>query len=237
MGRRFLIVNADDFGLSLGVNAGIIQAHERGIVTSASLMTRWPAATAAAEYARAHPRLGVGLHVDLGEWIYRDGEWQLLYQVVDLTDAAAVHAEIRRQLDAFRRLLGRDPDHIDSHQHVHRQGAAHAACRDIADRLGVPLRHFSHVNYCGNFYGQGNTGEPYPELIGVAALCDLLRDLPAGASELCCHPAAGADLATMYLHERNIELATLCDPAVRRAIDRAGITLCTFATLGASATA
>jgi chitin disaccharide deacetylase len=237
MTRRFLIVNADDFGLSPGVNTGIIQAHERGIVTSASLMTRWPAAVAAAEYARVHPRLGVGLHVDLGEWIYRDGEWQLLYQVVDPTDAAAVHAEVRRQLDMFPHLLGRDPDHIDSHQHVHREGAAYAACREIADCLRVPLRHFSHVKYCGNFYGQGNAGEPYPGLIGVAALCDLLRDLPAGATELCCHPAAGADLETMYLHERHIELATLCDPAVRDALDRADIALCTFATLGASATA
>ena len=44
-----LIVNADDFGLCAGVNQGIIEAHERGIVTSASLMVRYPAAEAAAE--------------------------------------------------------------------------------------------------------------------------------------------------------------------------------------------
>ena len=47
---RCVIINADDFGLSAGINRGIIEAHERGIVTSASLMVRWPAA----EYARAH---------------------------------------------------------------------------------------------------------------------------------------------------------------------------------------
>ena len=69
--KRFLIVNADDFGLSAGVNQGIIEAHERGVVTSASLMVRWPAAVAAAAYARSHPQLAVGLHVDLGEWAYR----------------------------------------------------------------------------------------------------------------------------------------------------------------------
>jgi hypothetical protein len=61
-----LIVNADDFGLSGGVNAGIMAAHEHGIVTSASLMVRWPAA----RYAAGHPRMSLGLHLDLGEWAF-----------------------------------------------------------------------------------------------------------------------------------------------------------------------
>src|SRR5256885_15259517 len=50
---RHLIVNADDFGLSAGVNAGIIRAHEHGILTSASLMVRG-AAAASADDARVH---------------------------------------------------------------------------------------------------------------------------------------------------------------------------------------
>src|SRR5438046_10117756 len=95
--ERTLIVNADDFGQSPGINRGIIAAHERGIVTSASLMVRWPAAVAAAAYARAHPRLSVGLHVDLGEAIYRAGEWIALYELVDRHDARAVDAEVRAQ--------------------------------------------------------------------------------------------------------------------------------------------
>ena len=77
--RRAVIVNADDFGQSAGITRGIIAAHERGIVTSASLMVRWPAAAAAAAYARAHHRLSVGLHVDLGESVYRAGHWVALY--------------------------------------------------------------------------------------------------------------------------------------------------------------
>ena len=71
---RRLIVNADDFGQTAGINEGIIQCSERGIVTSASLMVRWPSARAATEYARAAPALSVGLHIDLGEWAYRNGE-------------------------------------------------------------------------------------------------------------------------------------------------------------------
>ncbi|PYS69828.1 MAG: hypothetical protein DMF73_14065 [Acidobacteria bacterium] len=57
--QRYLIVNADDFGQSPGINRGVIEAHENGIVTSASLMVRWPAAAEAAQYARGHPDLSV----------------------------------------------------------------------------------------------------------------------------------------------------------------------------------
>ena len=76
MSGRFLIVNADDFGLSPGVNRGILETHERGILTAASLMVRAPAAAEAAAAAHDHPRLSVGLHLDLGEWICRDGAWE-----------------------------------------------------------------------------------------------------------------------------------------------------------------
>src|SRR5215469_9782086 len=99
---KYLVVNADDFGISPGVNRGIIEAHERGIVTSTSFMTRWPAAPDAAEYARAHPEFGVGLHIDLSEWICRNGEWEPLYEVVSLDDPKAVRDEIYRQLETFR---------------------------------------------------------------------------------------------------------------------------------------
>ena len=85
--KRYLIVNADDFGLSEGVNRGIIRAHEQGILTSASLMVRWPAAAEAARYAAQHPRLSVGLHLDLAEWVYRDDQWVPRYQVVPPDDA------------------------------------------------------------------------------------------------------------------------------------------------------
>lgn len=227
-GSRQLIVNADDFGISPGVNRGIIEARERGIVTSTSLMTRWPAAVEAAEYSRAHPQFGIGLHIDLGEWICRDGQWEVLYEVAPADDAAAVRGEVRGQLQAFRDLLGRDPDHIDSHQHAHRQEPVLSIAREIASELGVPLRHFSSVRYCGDFYGQGAVGEPYPELISADALIRIIRALPPGATELCCHPARGADLRTMYLHEREKELRSLCDPRVRQAIEEAGVSLRSF---------
>src|SRR5262245_29293778 len=138
---RYLIVNADDFGQSPGVNRGVAMAHERGIVTSASLMVRWPAALEAAAYARCHPDLSLGLHLDLGEWECKNTDWQPRYEVVPVENASAVADEVAGQLAAFRRLLGADPTHIDSHQHVHTQEPVRRVVRDLADRLGVPVRH------------------------------------------------------------------------------------------------
>src|SRR5438477_214415 len=81
---RCVIVNADDFGQSPGVTQGIIEAHQHGIVTSASLMVNWPAAAEAAAYGRAHADLSLGLHFDVGEWCYRNEKWIVLYQVAEL---------------------------------------------------------------------------------------------------------------------------------------------------------
>src|SRR5258708_19479264 len=114
-----LIVNADDFGQSTGVNQGILRGHDEGIVTSASLMVRWPAAAEAALAGRSRPRLSLGLHVDLGEWKLDEGEWVPVYRVVALDDASAVRAEIGDQLEPFRRFVGHAPTHIHPHHHFH----------------------------------------------------------------------------------------------------------------------
>jgi chitin disaccharide deacetylase len=226
---RYLIVNADDFGLSPGVNRGIIAAHEQGIVTSASLMVRWPAAAEAVAYSREHPGLSLGLHVDLGEWAYRDKTWVPLYDVTRLDDTTAVADEVSRQLAAFRRLVGTDPTHIDSHQHVHRKDPVRSVVVAIARRLGVPLRHCSRdVQYCGSFYGQTTEGLPFPEGISVDGLIKILAGLPPGFTELACHPGEGDGLDTMYRRERAVEVNILCDPRVRAAIVAGRIELRSF---------
>ena len=227
--RRFLIVNGDDFGQSAGVNRGIITAHENGILTSASLMVRWPDALAAAEYARDHPNLSVGLHLDLGEWTLRDGEWRPLYAVVDENDPDAIEKEIAAQCAAFRDLLRREPTHLDSHQHVHLTEPVSSIVRRIANKMGIPVRgQDPRVRYCGHFYGQEKNGTPWPHGITCDALLGILHGLKAGSTELGCHPAADADVDSMYRNERLQELATLCDSRVRRAIEDLGIELCSF---------
>jgi chitin disaccharide deacetylase len=228
--KRHLIVNADDFGLSEGVNRGIICAHEQGIVTSTSLMVRWPAAAEAAHYALQRPQLSIGLHLDLTEWVYRDTQWTLRYEVVPADDEAAVIAGVSRQLEAFRHLLGKDPTHIDSHQHVHRNEPVRGVVNQLARKLAVPLRSFTpRVQYCGDFYGQTGEGDPYPEGISLDGLLKTIQNLPAGVTELGCHPGEDEHLDSVYRIERMHEVAVLCDLQVRAALESNEVVLCSFA--------
>ncbi|MGH7556636.1 MAG: carbohydrate deacetylase [Gemmatimonadota bacterium] len=228
--RRYLVVNADDFGMSRAVNCGVIEAHERGIVTSASLLVCWPGAKEAAAYAVRRPELGLGLHVDLGEWAWDGSEWRPVYEHVCLDDPSATADEVERQLDVFRELVGREPTHLDSHQHVHRREPTCGVVLAFSKALGVPLRGCTEgIRYQGAFYGQSTYGEPLPGMITVEALLGLLEDLAPGTTEMGCHPGASDGPGVGYRAERASETMTLCDGRVRAAIAERGITLCSFA--------
>ena len=228
---RVLIVNADDFGLSAGVNAGIARSHEQGILTSASLMVRWPAAAEAAQYAAAHERLAVGLHADLGEWEYREGQWVQIYEVVDTDDLEAIEREVLAQLNAFRELLGRDPTHIDSHQHFHTYESKHIFKRIAAD-LEVPVRSLTDGIHYRNFYARTRKGGPLGRDFSAENLMELIAALPAGVTELAVHPGLGRDTGSIYEDEREQEVAILCDPRVREALEREHVELRSFADIG-----
>jgi predicted glycoside hydrolase/deacetylase ChbG (UPF0249 family) len=225
MTDRFLIVNADDFGRSPGTNAGVIRAYEHGVVTSTSLMVRWPAARTAAAYARDHAELSVGLHLDLGEWSFRAGQWTRMYGEAD------PEQEVAAQLARFHELMGRDPTHLDSHQHVHREEPVLSLMQTRAAQLGVPLREQQPIVYSGAFYGQSGRGHPYPEGITTGALVALIKALPRGITELGCHPGLDARLASSYRDERLREVETLSDLRVQDALTVAGVELCSFFTV------
>jgi predicted glycoside hydrolase/deacetylase ChbG (UPF0249 family) len=233
---RTLIVNADDLGYTPATNDGIFHAYQHGIVTSASLMVRPDAAHEAVQRAAEIGFTDLGLHLDLAEWTRRNGEWVALYEVVDPTDAGAVAGECERQLASFREMTGRDPMHLDSHQHVHREEPVRSIALAIAERLSIPLRHFSrHVAYRGDFYGQSGSGEAAPELLTETALLDILRDTLRGteadAVEIGCHPGWDPDLETMYCQERLREVEVLCSPSLRASIAGLGFHLATFSDL------
>ncbi len=223
--ERFLIVNADDFGLCEGVDAGVAEAHERGIVTSASLMVRRPGTTGAARLAGELPRLSVGLHLDIGGWDGESGRWR----VADPT--ARIKAECRGQLEAFRELLGRDPTHLDSHHDTHMREPVAAVAEQLAAELGVPLRG-RRIRHEGGFYGRGDGGEAHPEGIGVERLIRLIRALAPGWTELGCHPGIGVGGESSYAAEREAEVRSLCDARVREEIETEGVRLRSFAELG-----
>jgi predicted glycoside hydrolase/deacetylase ChbG (UPF0249 family) len=230
---RKVIVNADDLGYTPLTSAGIFAAWRDGVVTSASLMVRRPDAEAAARRAADEGFTDLGLHLDLGEWTCRGGRWQRLYEVVQLDDATAVRDECERQLDRFRALVGRNPTHLDSHQHVHRDEPVRSAARSIAARLGIVLRDASPlVAYAGGFYGQRGDGHPAPECLTAEAITAILAAATTAVVELGCHPGLDPDLDTMYCHERRREVEVLCTPGLRDRLAAAGFELATFASLG-----
>jgi predicted glycoside hydrolase/deacetylase ChbG (UPF0249 family) len=218
---RTLVVNADDFGASEGVNRGIVHAHVHGIVTSTSLMVTGRAGDHAAQLAHEHPRLGIGLH------------WDLEGDRVALEDGRAVRDELARQLDAFATLVGRPPTHVDSHHHVHRRDEIAPIARELAAALGVPLREEGSVRYVGGFYGQWEWQVTDLEHIGPEFLIWILRnELDEGWTEIGCHPGfVTDDFTSVYLSEREVEVETLTDPAVRAEIEALEIRLANYADL------
>lgn len=212
MSDRFLIVNADDLGLSAAVNDGIFAAHEHGIVTSASLMVRRPAAEAAARDLAKHPDLAAGLHLDLSSAFVLGTDMSV--------QGRTPEEECRGQLERFRELVGRDPTHLDSHKHVHEAEPVGAVAEAMAGELGVPLRNRA-IRYEGGFYGR--------EAISVDHLIGLIRDLPPGWTEIGCHPAAGPVPSSSYDLERQLELQTLQDPEVKNLLNVTSVRLCSFA--------
>jgi predicted glycoside hydrolase/deacetylase ChbG (UPF0249 family) len=170
-----LIVNADDFGISEAVNRGIVEAHERGIVTSTSIMATGPKFEHAVELARSRPSLAVGVHLVLTEHrpligssaaaslVRSDGAFEPhLRQLLARRLRGRVSiAEVRRELDEQIkrvRTAGIAINHLDGHQHVHvlpgiaqvvaELAAAHgiAAVRYPAERIrGYMLRSFEHA--------------------------------------------------------------------------------------------
>jgi predicted glycoside hydrolase/deacetylase ChbG (UPF0249 family) len=220
---RYLIVNADDLGASAGVNRGILEGCEHGIVTSASLMVDMPAAEEFASRRHEAPRLSVGLHATLTS---EEGELRI--------EPGQCRNELERQLERFEMLLERPPTHLDSHHNVHLElpqlGEVFA---EVAAELGVPLRARSTARYYADFYGQWDDGSTHLELVSVESLSEILeREARRGVTELGCHPGyAGDGFESSYLLEREAELRTLCDRRVRERLDALGIQLISFTEL------
>jgi chitin disaccharide deacetylase len=122
---RRLIINADDFGLTHGVNQAIAELHRASVLTSTTLMAREKATDEAIEIALATPSLGVGCHVVLvgGESVLPGG-FQLPMgtflrrALTGRIDSAAIEAEAGAQINLLQNR-GLTLTHIDTHKHTH----------------------------------------------------------------------------------------------------------------------
>ena len=217
---RLAIVNADDFGMSAEVDRGILEAHDRGIVTSASLLVDEPDAEAAVQEARRRPKLGLGVHVAFDS----RGKW-----FVDVKELDVVQREIHRQIDRFIQMTGAAPDHIDSHHHAHRLFNVAYLFLEAGRQYRVPVRGLTEVVFVGRFYGQPEFGKTDLSKIGVEALISLFQSLKPGISEVSCHPGTVESRPdAVYNREREVELQTLTDPRIRSLIAEEGIRLINY---------
>ena len=245
---RRLIVNADDFGLTPGVSAGILAAHRHGIVTSTTMLVNRPVPKDTVARAR-DAGLGVGLHVNLtlGKPITKgaslvDGKGTF---VRDARRAAArakasdVEREVAAQIERFEKLTKVRPTHLDSHHHI----GLHAPVREVvlnaARRLGVPVRsqdpatrtrtRSAGLRTADHFFGESGPDAYW----SLARTLRHLRELPPGTSEFMTHPGwCDPELSySRYGRQREVELAALGSPAVRAAALALGITLCDFRAL------
>jgi predicted glycoside hydrolase/deacetylase ChbG (UPF0249 family) len=219
---KCLIVNGDDLGASPGINRGIAEAYQRGPLRSASLMVNMPASREGARLAHDLPGLSVGLHVNLADAAGR--------ALADLETGEHCRAVLDEQMHSFGELMGRRPTHLDSHHNLHRNPPLLPYFLELADRYGLPLRGHSPVRYLSSFYGQWG-GETHLEQISVLGLIGLVEtEISARVTELSCHPGyCDSQLRSSYRMEREAELRTLCDPAVRAFLSARQIRLVNFA--------
>jgi chitin disaccharide deacetylase len=218
---KFLIVNADDFGASTGVNRGILECYSRGVVTSVSLMVTGRAVREAVSLSREHPELAVGMHWDV--WGEDEREF-------DVGDLRAVEDEFYRQLDEFYRLLERMPTHVDSHRHAHRGERTMPLFLELVEPLGIPLRGDGRVRFVGGFYAQWQWMVTNLEYVSVPSLQRMLREeVGEGWTEFSCHPGyPSPDYAAVYYAEREAEVRTLTDPRIRQTAEELGIHLASY---------
>lgn len=120
-----LAIGADDFGLHEGVNAGCLQLAELGRIQAISCMVGGKAWRSGVPALRAldRDRVDLGLHLDLTAFPLASRPRRLpaltARSIARVLDRGALRLEIDVQLDAFEQALGRGPDHVDGHQHVH----------------------------------------------------------------------------------------------------------------------
>lgn len=224
---RYVIINADDLGLSNSVNRGILEAHRLGTVSSASLMINTPGFLDAVSIAQSTPSLGVGLHCNLTygspvtdpalvpSLVREDGSF---HGMLDNWTEQDISLELDNQ---YQRMVqhGLHPTHIDSHHHIHfySQGV-YAWAKRVAQQEQLPVRvHPSRPDPELPWVADTLMMHTFSKETGVSLLLKLVNNAPQGITEILCHPGYVDDdvrrLST-WTTAREEELQVFLDPQI-----------------------
>ena len=245
-----LIVNADDFGRSAGVNAGVLDSHARGIVTSATVMVLEKSAARGIREAAERARdMSLGLHFALTGGgrtaaaaqdvpnlapggVFRRTREELPHRL----PPEEVLLELEAQIGIFEVLARKPPSHLDSHHHVALHPSVAPVFAAVAKKRSLPVRASNEDarrslraagvrtpdRFVDSFYARGATFEEMERI---------LSELPEGTTELMCHPGrSDAELreGSTYADEREWEIEVLCDPNIRALVRAKKIELVGF---------
>lgn len=147
---RKLIINADDYGYSSGVNYGIIHAHQRGILTSTTIMANMPGFDEAVSLAKENPKLGIGVHLtltcgspvrdDVNSLTTNNSFHNLKFYENDFTiDDDELYLEWKSQIDKVFDA-GIKPTHLDSHHHINSISKISDVFIKLAKEYQLPVR-------------------------------------------------------------------------------------------------
>lgn len=156
MTTRLLIVNADDYGLTEAVSAGILRAHRQGLVTSTSVLAVAPGFARSGGWLAEEGELGVGVHLavvgedppllaasEVPTLVDRRGRFAISWRtflrrcVTGRVDPEDLRRELTAQVEAVAGL-GLAVDHLDSHQHLHMWPALRPVVIGLAVEKGIP---------------------------------------------------------------------------------------------------
>lgn len=210
-----LITNADDFGFTRDVNAGIVEAHRNGILTATTLMANGAAFDDAVRLAGENPELDVGCHLVLVQGVSVLSPGTPLPETLARLVRAVALGRIRpyEELAAqVRRILaaGLRPTHLDTHKHTHMLPAVLEAVGRLSEEFRIPwVRRpfdFGPTNWKGR--AMGLFGGHFRKVLSrhgcrstdafagfrmtgnfdADGLAALIRSLPPGVTEFMCHP-------------------------------------------------
>ena len=197
---RYLIVNADDFGYSYSINKGIVEAITNGIVTSTSVMVDAIAADEAKDLTK-FPDISIGLHFELKEVLN-------------------VAAELERQIEKFIAIVGRQPDHLDTHKRHTTDEVIKKVLKDHVRTHNIPVRNFNS-KHIGSF---GINSDD----CSVAQLKRSINEATDEYNELMTHCGYSDDYLrehSSYNDLREDELKSVCSPEIKQYIQEQGLIL------------